>query len=202
VLLVAFAVALIGVWVTRRPKENHERAQRWFWRGMRPLIFCGAVAVGVIVLTHLFPVRFGLHALSREQIAAIKTNEERAGGADVDERVKRKIDIIERAGFDKNELAQLFVRENDRVLARHLDRLEMVKPLLARPPAWPVVMAGLAFLYLWWLATLIFDLAFVWQRYVRGSVAHDRLEQWGAHKLGGPADRRNPNRPRPMLAAE
>jgi hypothetical protein len=202
VLLIALLVAVVGRRVTQRPKENHERAQRWFWRGMRPLILCGALAVGVIVLTHLFPVRFGLHALTPEQIAAIRSHEEIAGGNDVAERVTRKIDIIERAGFDKSELAQFFVRENDHVLARHLDRLETVKPLFGRPPAWPVVLAGLAFLYLWWLATLIFDLAFVWQRYVRGSVAHDRLEQWGAHKLGGPEDRRNPNKPRPMLAAE
>jgi hypothetical protein len=40
---------------------------------------------------------------------------------------------------------------------------------------WPLVLASAAFIYLWWLATLIFDLVFVWHRYIRFSVAHDYL---------------------------
>jgi len=32
---------------------------------------------------------------------------------------------------------------------------------------WPLVLAGAAFIYLWWLAALIFDLTFVWHRYIR-----------------------------------
>jgi len=46
------------------------------------------------------------------------------------------------------------------------------------PPAWPVLLAGAAFLYLWWLAILIFDLSFIWHRYIRRSVAVDTLKQW------------------------
>jgi hypothetical protein len=34
------------------------------------------------------------------------------------------------------------------------------------------------FLYLWWLAALIFDLAFVWQRYIRNAIANQHLHQW------------------------
>ncbi|OLL27226.1 MFS transporter [Burkholderia sp. SRS-W-2-2016] len=45
-------------------------------------------------------------------------------------------------------------------------------------PLWPVVMAGAFFLYAWWLAILVFDLAFVWHRYVRYSVALDTLRSW------------------------
>ena len=48
----------------------------------------------------------------------------------------------------------------------------------SRVPAWPVVLAGLAFLYLWWLGILLFDLTFVWHRYIRCSVAIDTLRQW------------------------
>jgi hypothetical protein len=43
---------------------------------------------------------------------------------------------------------------------------------------WPVVLGGVLFLYAWWLAILIFDLAFVWHRYVRNSVALDTLRAW------------------------
>jgi len=46
------------------------------------------------------------------------------------------------------------------------------------PPAWPVLLAGAAFLYLWWLGILIFDLSFIWHRYIRRSVAVDTMRQW------------------------
>ena len=48
----------------------------------------------------------------------------------------------------------------------------------AAHPAWPVLLAGMAFLYLWWLGILVFDLAFVWHRYIRHSVAISTLAQW------------------------
>jgi hypothetical protein len=35
---------------------------------------------------------------------------------------------------------------------------------------WPVFLAGAMFLYLWWLVALLFDLTFVWHRYIRMSV--------------------------------
>jgi hypothetical protein len=35
---------------------------------------------------------------------------------------------------------------------------------------WPVFLAGAVFLYLWWLVALLFDLTFVWHRYIRMSV--------------------------------
>ena len=59
-------------------------------------------------------------------------------------------------------------------------------PLRARPlnvaPPLPFVvaafqlLAGAAFLYLWWLATLFFDLVVVWHYYIRESALLDRLE--------------------------
>lgn len=42
-------------------------------------------------------------------------------------------------------------------------------------PLWPLVLASAAFIYLWWLAILIFDLVFVWHRYIRYSVAQNYL---------------------------
>ena len=46
------------------------------------------------------------------------------------------------------------------------------------PSAWPLLLAGAAFLYLWWLAALLFGLAFVWQRYVRKSLALQQIQTW------------------------
>ena len=53
-------------------------------------------------------------------------------------------------------------------------------------PVWPVLLAGLAFLYLWWLGILLFDLTFVWHRYIRRSVAVQTLLQWARHKDARP----------------
>ncbi|MFN0054896.1 MAG: hypothetical protein ACKV0T_22220 [Planctomycetales bacterium] len=52
---------------------------------------------------------------------------------------------------------------------------------------WPVLLAGAAFVYLWWLAALVFDLAVVWKIFIRNSAILDRLydvcnENWDGTK--------------------
>jgi hypothetical protein len=42
---------------------------------------------------------------------------------------------------------------------------------------WPIVLGAICFFYLWWIATLFFDLVFVWHRYVRHSVALQSVAQ-------------------------
>jgi hypothetical protein len=58
--------------------------------------------------------------------------------------------------------------------------------LAHHPAVWPVVLAGAAFLYLWWLGILVFDLAFVWHRYIRNSVAVETLGHWYHHREAPP----------------
>ena len=50
---------------------------------------------------------------------------------------------------------------------------------ITHPPKsfWPLLLGGAAFIYLWWLATLLFDLGFVWHRYVRHAVWHKHLRR-------------------------
>jgi hypothetical protein len=43
---------------------------------------------------------------------------------------------------------------------------------------WPLVLSALAFIYLWWLGIVLFDLAFVWHRYIRNSKALCILRNW------------------------
>jgi hypothetical protein len=168
ICLLALVVGGIGLLAARRSKDpDEDRRQRWVLRGTRPLMLCGAFAVALIVASQLFPGRFGLQAKlttgQGELLTKLTT--------------KEQVKIVESFGFDEKELEQLFEANN----LKNLPNLPKVKPLLtARPPVWPVLLAGALFLYLWWLATLVFDLAFVWQRYVRGSVANDRLREWAA----------------------
>ncbi|MFN2621608.1 MAG: hypothetical protein ABR611_02075 [Chthoniobacterales bacterium] len=42
---------------------------------------------------------------------------------------------------------------------------------------WPLLLSGAVFLYLWWLAGVLFDLVFTWQRYIRGAVWQKHLRQ-------------------------
>lgn len=47
----------------------------------------------------------------------------------------------------------------------------------AKGPLWPVFLATLAFLYLWWLAALLLDLIFVWHVYIRHSRVLQRMNE-------------------------
>jgi hypothetical protein len=79
---------------------------------------------------------------------------------------------VDAAGIDPDQFKQALDKD-----AQLVNKLADVKPLLSAP-IWPVFLATAAFLYLWWLSILIFDLAFTWHRYIRQSVCHTRLCEW------------------------
>ena len=56
-------------------------------------------------------------------------------------------------------------------------------------PLWPVLLALLAFLYLWWLAALLFDLVFVWHWYVRHARVLLRIDEALGGSRGGKGKR-------------
>jgi len=58
------------------------------------------------------------------------------------------------------------------------------------PAVWPLVLGGAAFFYLWWLAILVFDLSFIWHRYIRHAVAQDKLVEWAPGKQARKVARR------------
>jgi hypothetical protein len=55
------------------------------------------------------------------------------------------------------------------VTIRVVDALLRAKAMGDIGPVWPVFLATIAFLYLWWLAALLFDLVFIWHHYIRHS---------------------------------
>jgi hypothetical protein len=175
IYLVALAIGVMGRWGTRHDKQGEEdRRKRWFLKGMRPLILCGACGVTLLVASQLYPHDFGCDT----NLTADQTNQ-------LSQLSKENREIIKAAGFDRNELDQL-LKANP---VRLDNRIARVKPILtAHPPVWPVLFAAFGFLYLWWLSALIFDLAFVWQLYVRRSVANQRLREWGPKGLRQSSD--------------
>jgi hypothetical protein len=42
---------------------------------------------------------------------------------------------------------------------------------------WPLILSSAAFIYLWWLSAILFDLFFTWQRYIRLAVWQEYLKQ-------------------------
>lgn len=63
--------------------------------------------------------------------------------------------------------------------------------LLSRP-VWPLVVSWLFFVYLWWLSVLVFDLAYVWHRYVRHGDALKNLRAWSPIGKGSPSNEKSP----------
>lgn len=47
----------------------------------------------------------------------------------------------------------------------------------ATGPIWPVIMAAAAFIYLWWLGSLMFDLVAAWQLYIRDFNLRQHLDR-------------------------
>ena len=43
---------------------------------------------------------------------------------------------------------------------------------------WPTLLGFAGFLYLWWMAILLFDLTFVWHRYICRNVAIETVDEW------------------------
>jgi hypothetical protein len=55
---------------------------------------------------------------------------------------------------------------------------------------WPLVLAAFFFIYLWLLAVMMFDLAFIWHRYIRHSVALEVMRDWRARRDAAPREKR------------
>ena len=50
----------------------------------------------------------------------------------------------------------------------------------------PVLIGSAAFLYLWWLSVLVFDLSFIWHRYIRNALALHRMQDCFNHRYKQP----------------
>jgi hypothetical protein len=151
----SFANALLDV-------IGQKRRARWFIQGMRPLIISGGLALGAIIG---YQMMHPVGELSEANHQYLKTKY--ANG-----RIRQLERTLPRPLPDTMvETAPGVQPQGDRVKAVEA----LLKP---NPSTWPVLLAGAACLYLWWLAALVFDLSFVWHRYVRRSVMNDTLRRW------------------------
>jgi len=198
VLALGFIVALVSLLLVKIP--SHEfgrpgavpRSHRWIFQGMRPLLLAGALAVALLVVAQMLP-HSALYQVERDQLA-LHSGKYRRGTIDPSEPAR----WIDRAHLNREDLNMLFYANAEAPPNYSPDHVKDVTDLLqVHPPVWPVLLSGAAFLYLWWLAALIFDLAFVWQRYVRNSVANDRLKEWHGYGAAKAEERDVPAEERP-----
>lgn len=145
------AVPKAGWWKKKKkdaptvPRKGHapNRRSRLLLKGMRPLILSGAVVITVLIGFQMVEQKRNRSPLNGEQRESAR-----------------------QTFAGTNVLAQLST--NSPIWQAAEKRLQETEKLIKpNPPLWPVVLTGMAFLYLWWLSGLLFDLAFVWQRYVR-----------------------------------
>ena len=163
IILIAGFTSVVGLLATSPCIENSDRRQRWFFTGMRPLILCGGLALAAVFVCQMIPPAFDPQIVKDASLPPITTNE---------------IEIVKQTHLTSDELKQVISARGTDWIAT-LERVQTV--LATHSDAWPVLLCGAAFLYLWWLATLVFDLAFIWHRYVRHSVTNDRLLEWNPY---------------------
>ena len=165
ILGVTAVAGMSGYLAMSRRFENSDRRQRRFLRGTRPLMVCGAVAIGLVILGQLFPRKLTQLRINETQTILFSTDEQ---------------SLIQRTHLSQDELKEL-VTAHPANWASLLYKAEPV--IVSTSPIWPVVLAGAAFLYLWWLAILLFDLSFVWHRYIRHSTTNNRLQEWNPYNF-------------------
>jgi len=167
----ALLVGLIGLLVKipshESTRPDRPRRQRWILQGMRPMILCGALGIILLIGAQMHPEMFGKSAFSPAQVELIEKDKLDA----------EAVQTLKDAHLKPTDIDYLLDPKTENREAK----LKLAGQIVAHPPVWPVLLNGAIFLYLWWLGALIFDLAFVWQRYVRHAFANRRLMQWSGY---------------------
>ena len=195
---------VIGPWLAAVPWRSLEliavawcigyRAWKVSWAfpevGTKPLIHTGGLLILMMVITQFV---FSSRGLSDEE--KVRVNQGVARGdrlaiaRAVDEKAHRAfLQVAELARDSKVKPSgpdAASGRADDRccesdaeqAVARASEMQAVTDAALAQGPIWPVFLGGAAFLYVWWLAVVLFDLTFVWHLYIRWSGAQKYIEK-------------------------
>jgi hypothetical protein len=180
VLSVAWALGLLAWGVS------------WYYPriGTRPLVHTGGLIILLVVATQIFPHRDAGRGPARDEGDQFVEPAKIAKAADRYARQVVARRTRELAKFeDRSQAAEREhrepppvseddpVRTADWPLILDAAALDAAVDLsLQQGPVWPVLLAGAAFLYLWWLAIITFDMTFVWHLYIRGARAETLIQ--------------------------
>ena len=195
---------MIGPVLTTVPWRSLELvAVAWFigfmaWRvswaypevGTKPLIHTGGLLILMMVITQFVfsppgvsdeeKVRINQAVERGDRVAIARAVDDKVRSAFVqlaevarDSRMKPGGQNSGSAGNDD----RCCESEAERAVGRASEMQAVTDAALVQGPIWPVLLAGAAFLYVWWLAIVLFDLTFVWHVYIRWSVAQKYIEK-------------------------
>lgn len=179
----AVAVLLFGVTVAARiPRLT--RLRRWRWRA------CGVYLLSAAAFLWIVPPRqpgeAGVESWSQLFESAVGVQFPSGGSRLILATLLVVAVSWLSARRPKWGLIPLLVLGGTTVGAVVVTHLLLAKSAAEVGPIWPVVLAAAGFLYLWWLAAMIFDLVFVWHVYVRQATALDRMRRLCGARLRGP----------------
>ena len=143
--------------------------------GTKPLVHTGGLIILMIVATQI--ANKGRHPSAREQ--ANVEGDDLAIARAVDEEVDAAYSRILTDPRSRRKGIDTPASVADREFLRDAASTKIVADAaLDQQPIWPVFLAAPAFLYLWWVAVLLFDLTFVWHLYIRHGGAQKFVEAW------------------------
>lgn len=158
------------------------------WRfpqsGTKPLVHTGGLIIFLIVATQVAGREPTL--LDRDHAALAKAIDfqDREAIKLLNKRIQDEVGLLPGRGPDRVVAAlERIVQSESPDSVKEKQRIataadfQIIASALNEGPIWPVFLAGFAFLYLWWLAIVTFDLTFVWHVYIRYSGAQTYLNR-------------------------
>jgi hypothetical protein len=194
---------VIGPWVAAVPWRSVEviivawligiMAWRVSWLypyvGTKPLIHTSGLLILMVVVTQFVFHPSGLSDADRALVyRGMDQGDRVATIRAVDDQVQRafpKLADVARQP-DPDRLGQdhrLERAAEQEAIARAAQMHAVANATPQQGPIWPVFIAGAAFLYIWWLAVLLFDLTFVWHLYIRWPGAENYVRKRRAKAL-------------------
>src|SRR5262249_11782646 len=149
---------------------------RWPATGVRTVVFAGVGVVAAFVLLSLLPWGPFARYTRIKQALAEQTD---LRGVELDEASSEALGRLAREGGDEDAAirdAVQRVRSDPGYAEAHAARVAVFwaagGPVVVQQPSepppksrgslWPAVLAGATFLYLWWIAALVYDLTVAW----------------------------------------
>jgi hypothetical protein len=185
ILSIAWIIGIMASWVSYRFPEV----------GTKPLVHTGGL---IILLVVSMQFAFRTPTLQpRERTLLIRALQPLAHGENVDkqiegsqrlmiaravdDKIQRTIPSLAAIASEELKIANGQSREKpkeDRDLLSEAEGLKIVSDAaLEQRSIWPVYLAGAAFIYVWWIAIITFDLTFVWHLYIMWGGANSYIDE-------------------------
>ena len=138
--------------------------------GTKPLVHTGGLVVLLVVSVQFAFSSVSVDRSARETLA--KTYEDKIQGV-LGRVVESSREKMAKAPGESSPSTP----EAEKLLTDAASLKIVSEAALEQGAIWPVYLAGVASLYLWWLAILLFNLTFVWHLYIRWGGASKYIEQ-------------------------